>query len=884
MHMGSRIVAVVVLILVLTVMVSQTLLASAQTSNSKKSGGTNNNDGKDKTATTATVATTPTTFRLKLSTMPDKLVRGEDAHLIIQMQDNKGNPVQLMPEITSISVLDADAISISDSIEKIGNVYAVKIRPLKSIETKITVVARGLGTMLETIDAKVYEPLNKPSRLALSIKPSDLSYIGPREGYIAVQLLNAKDEPVYADKDYLIELHSSNTDLLQVNSSNIIIKQGTNYAYIPFSIKDAVLLSDPYITIAARHGNMYAEGMIRVEGTDRQVLRLYVMDVVPAVRGQEVYAFVQLQDPNGNAIYAEQDMRVEVKPDSMLIIGGTGTIRKGESMTVISLYVNTDKRCDEILQDKDKNRACVGIIATSSNNLTSNHAMVELVEPVYIDGSKYIGESKEMSVTPRFFPDTMPIIMDGRSKVIGAVQLVTIDVASSKKGGSSSSSSSENKSIRPVIVPLDTPIDIVSGNRLAVEDTRITIARGKSATLINAKVGYDASETRVYTISDYVDDASFRLSLQGHKGITIAGEPLLSKVSKGMDVLYIVYFKDSNGYPSYAPDDMSLRIVSDDKIEVLKGNSIAKGHANAIVQLRAVKEGDSILRVEAVGSTVRYTSTGSISISGAGNLNVNINMLDPISSNSKALASLEVVDADGYPVHARSDVRALLFSSGLRIPEMLVIPKGKYFTLFTVEASNPSNHGSSTEITAMVDGFGIIKRDVRIISSNPPTLKLSAPESIKPMDQFDVMLDASYAGVQLSNIQVSWSSDLAVLTNMYDSSTNEQGKAMARFIAYREGVITITVKISGYGIEESTSIKISSIGSENNSIKSEIEGNDSKSDRNIAYGNVNDDADTTTDVTNIFGELPMDAEYLLMLPAVGGIMTWYVSKKLRKKV
>ncbi|MEM4418614.1 MAG: hypothetical protein QXU66_03410, partial [Candidatus Nitrosocaldus sp.] len=353
MHMGSRIVAVVVLILVLTVMVSQTLLASAQTSNSKKSGGTNNNDGKDKTATTATVATTPTTFRLKLSTMPDKLVRGEDAHLIIQMQDNKGNPVQLMPEITSISVLDADAISISDSIEKIGNVYAVKIRPLKSIETKITVVARGLGTMLETIDAKVYEPLNKPSRLALSIKPSDLSYIGPREGYIAVQLLNAKDEPVYADKDYLIELHSSNTDLLQVNSSNIIIKQGTNYAYIPFSIKDAVLLSDPYITIAARHGNMYAEGMIRVEGTDRQVLRLYVMDVVPAVRGQEVYAFVQLQDPNGNAIYAEQDMRVEVKPDSMLIIGGTGTIRKGESTTVISLYVNTDKRCDEILQDKD---------------------------------------------------------------------------------------------------------------------------------------------------------------------------------------------------------------------------------------------------------------------------------------------------------------------------------------------------------------------------------------------------------------------------------------------------------------------------------------------------------------------------------------------------
>ncbi|SPC34527.1 hypothetical protein [Candidatus Nitrosocaldus cavascurensis] len=859
---GSRVVVALVLILIIAMMIaSQTLLASAQTSNDKKDGSINN-DVKDKR----------TTFRLKLSTLPDKLVRGEDAYLIIQMQDNRSNPVQFLPEIISISVLDDGAISISDSIEKIGNAYAVKIRPLKSIETKITVVAKGLGTMLETINVKVYESLSKPSKLALNIKPSNLSYIGPREGYIAVQLLNTKDEPVYADNDYLIELNSSNIDLLQVN--NVIIKQGTNYAYVPFSIKDTIPLSNPYITITAKHGNMYAEGMIKVEMPDKQVLRLYVMDMVPAVRGHEVYAFVQLQDPNGNAIYAEEDMRVEVKPDSMLLIGGTGTIRKGESTTVISLYVNTDKSCDEILQSKDKSTACVGIIA-SSNNLTSNKAMVKLVEPVYVDGSQYISESKEIRVIPRFFPDNMPIIVDGRSKVIGAVQLM-VDAASEK------GSESVGKSIRPLIVPLDTPIDIVSDNRLAVEDTRVTIARGKSAALINAKVGYNASETRIYTISDYVDDTSFSLNLQGHKDVTIVGEPLISRVSKGMDIPFIIYFKDSNGYSSYAPDDMSLRIGGgDDKIEVIKSNAIARGSANAMVQLRTVKEGDATLYVEAIGSVIRYASTGSISITSIDSINVSINMLDPILSKSKAFASLELVDSDGYPVHTRSDVRALIFSSGLDVPDMLVIPKGKYFTLFTVEASNPSNYGSA-EITAMVDGFGIIKRDVKIISNNPPTLKLSAPESVKPMDQFDVTLDASYAGVKLSNMQVSWSSDLAILTNMYDNSTNEQGNAMARFIAYKEGVITVTVKVSGYGIEESASIKINSIDSNNNNRMDED--NYNKSDGNIAYGNTSDDANATTiEITNIINELPIDAEYLLMLPAVGGIMTWYVSKKLRKK-
>lgn len=869
MHMGNARVVAVVFILALTIMVSHTLLVNAQTNNSKKGKDTNNDD-EDKVATT----TATTTLRLKLSTVPDKLVKGEDAYLIIQIHDGNGNPVPLLPEITSITALDSNAISISDNIERIGSAYAVKIKPLKSGETKITVMARGLGTMLESLDVKVYEPLDKPNRLALNVKPQDLSYIGPREGYIALQLLNAKGEPVNADKDYLIELGSSSPDLLQVNS--IIIKQGSNYAYTKFRINDALSSSSPYITLTARHGSMYAESMIRVGSTDKQVLRLYTMDIVPAARGQEVYAFVQLQDSDGNAIYAEQDMKVEVKPDSMLITGGTGVIRKGESTAVISLYVNTDKTCEEIMHDKDKKRACVSIIATSAN-LTSNQVMVELVEPVYIDGNRYIGESKGMSITPRLFTDAMPIIADGRSKVIGAVQLVT-SVADEN--------GSKSISIKPVIVPLDTPIDIVSDNRLAVEDTRVTIARGKSAALLNTKVGYDASDTRIYTISDYVDDASFRLSMQGHNGITMVGEPLLSKVSKGMDIPYIVYFKDSDGYSSYALDDMSLRVSSDDKVDVIKGSSIAKGHASAIVQLKAVKEGDATLHVEAVGFTVRYINTGSLSITGVGNLDVSINMPDPMLSNSKALASLEVVDADGYPVHTKSDVRALLLSTGLSVPEMLVIPKGKYFTLFTVEAMNTAYHGSSAKITAMVDGFGIVERDVRIINSDTPTLRLSAPESVKPMEQFDVMLDASYTGVQLSNLQVSWSSDLAVLTNMYNINTNEQGNAMARFIAYREGIITITANVSGYGLEDSVSIRINSSSGNDNDDSGVVKDDYSKKNVDDAYDNNDDNTSTSIvdDVANIFSELPIDAEYLLMLPALGGITTWYVSKRIRKRV
>lgn len=873
MPMGKARIVVVVMLAVALILASfnQSLVDAQTSSNASMDGLDTKKDGKAKV------------FGLRLSTIPDRLVRGEDAYLIIQAHDDRGNPVPLLPEITSISVLNSDAVSISDSVERVGSAYAVKIKPLKSMDTKVTVVARGPSMMLGSMDIRVYEPLDRPSGLALSIKPSSISYIGPREGYIAVQLLNAKGEPVTADKDYLIDLGSSNPDLLQLSS--ITIKQGSNYAYTQFRMKDVVPSPSQHITITARHGSMYAEGTVKVESPGKEVLRLYVMDTVPAVRGHEVYAFIQLQDSDGNAIYAEQDMKVEVKPDGMLMTGGTGVIRKGESTTVVSLYVNTDKTCEAIAQGSDGGKGqCVSIIATSGN-LTSNKAMVELVEPVYIDGSKYIGEVKEISVMPRIFPSNMPIIADGRSKVIGAVQLVSSDGGN---GDSSSSGGRNGKStgIRPVIVPMDTPIDIVSDNRLAVEDTRVTVARGKSAALIQAKVGYDASGTMVYTVSDYVDDASFRLSMQGHKGITIVGEPLLSKVTKGMSIPYIVYFSDADGYSSYALDDMSLRVSTNDKVEVIKGSSIAKGHASTIVQLRAVKGGDATVHVEAVGSTVRYTGSGGISIADVGNLKVNISTPDVMLSNSKTLAALEMVDADGYPVHVGGDVRALLFSTGASVPEMLVIPKGKYFTLFTVETDD-KGYGSGAGITAMVDGFGIVERTISIIDSNTPTLKLSAPESVRPMEPFDVVLDASYAGVQLSNVLVSWSSDLAVLTNMYDSSTDGQGKAMARFIAYREGVITVNAKISGYGIEESASIMINGTTS-----SSPIGSNDGKSDSgevesNDSLGNGNNDDSisipTTDDVTSMLDQIPIDTEYLLMLPALGGIATWYVNKKFRKR-
>lgn len=801
-------------------------------------------------------------LRIDISTIPSKLVKGSEGFLLVQIYNNN-EPAPFVVEIQSITSSDPEVLSIDkDSIERVGNSLMIKVVPLKSGSTIVTLVTKDLNLKPISKEIYVYESIDKPSKLGLTVKPSSFSYLGPLDGYIAVQLLNALDEPVVADKDYNIWLSSSNTSILDINT-NIRISKGENFAYMHFTVNAK---NNGTATVTARYGDMIASADITFEGTQGKVLRLYAVDIAPALKGQVTYAFVQLQDSNGRVIYADRDINVEVRADTKDIIGGTGVIRKGESTAIVKLIVNTDNPC---VSESKVQSACISLVAISKD-MVSEPVKIDLREPIiedYTSHPKSIGNDY-LKIYAQLFPSSMPIIADGKNKVIGAIQLISY----------SDNASKGDRLARPVIASTDTVIDLISSNKLAMMDTKVTIPKGRSMELVTASMGYNASSTKVSVLADYLENGILDLDIQGHKDVSIVAEPLIGKIPYAIPFPYVIYFKDSEGKTSYVTDDINVRIDTDGMSIKQGSNSLKKGGSTLLIELEALRKGNVKVYLEAIGINSRYESYSSIDVAYFDNSNITLDMYmqDVMLVGSKYLASVQLLYKD-YPFSADEDTRIIVFSNSNNIstPTNISIVRGKYFTFFTIEVNYKSDN--KVNITVLADGFNSINKEINVIEDRL-SIKLDSNESVNKMDVFDVTLNVSYANMPLSNMSVKWNADLAVLTSIYDDVTDSNGIAKAKFLAYNKGTITISARVYGYGIERSASIKVNSIEEKGaNSNNSNNNGNDI-----IANSSITTTEENNKDVSifnNLTSKLPIDAEYLVMFPALAGIVIWFVNKK-----
>lgn len=797
---------------------------------------------------------------MDISTVPSRLVKGEEGFLAIQVYNN-GEPTPFIAEIASITSSNPDILSIDKgSIQRVGNTLLIKVMPLESGIATVTLTTRDLNLKPVSKEIMVYEPIDRPSKLGLTVKPSSFSYLGPYDGYIAIQLLNAVDEPVVADKDYDIHLSSSNPFILNLNTT-VRISKGENYAYIHFTLNAK---SSGSTTILARYNDMVASESITFDGIYGKVLRLYAVDIVPALKGQFIYAFVQLQDSNGKVIYADEDMSVEVRVDTHDIIGGTGVIRKGESTAAVRLMVNTDKPCPD-----DQKGGCVSLIALSKG-MASDPVKINLMEPIianYTSSPKSIDSS--LKIYARIVPK-MPIVADGKEKVIGALQLISYP-----------DNAKDDAQARPVIADIDTQVNIISSSKVTMKDAKVTVPKGSNMQLLDASIGYSASKVKVTALADYLENSIMELDVQGYSDVSIVAEPLVSKISYAMPFPYIVYFKDATGKAAYTVDDMSIR-VNGDGIAVKQGDSsVRKGGSSIILELESLRKGSINAYVEAVGMDARYEANSIIDALylDRSNFRLDAIMPDKVLLGSKHVAAVELLYKD-YPIMASDDTRLILFSNEISIPADVSIASGKHYAFFTVEARS----ADKASVTVMADGFNSVSKEVKVVNDTL-SIRLDAPSKVNTMDIFDVSLAVSYAGMPLSNMQVRWSADAAVLTSMYDSITDPNGSARAKFLAYDKGVITVSAIVNGYGIERSASIRVES-GSKASDVNTDAgnAGNDASSDDSISSNNSNNDniLDQLNSVS-VSSNLPIDAEFLIMLPAVGGIAAWFVNKKLRAK-
>ncbi|GIU70582.1 MAG: hypothetical protein KatS3mg003_0061 [Candidatus Nitrosocaldaceae archaeon] len=789
-------------------------------------------------------------LEIEITTLPERLISNSNAMVVIQYRDGD-HILPFTPEIESILSSNKTVINIDESLRIIGNNIIADLELMNSGEASITVIPKSGKPVSKTF--KVYDSSNIPSKLLLKIVPSTFSYLGSSNGYLSVQLVNADGIPIRADKDYKIEL-SSNSNIVSLD--DVIIKEGEYYAIKRFSVKgygNAV--------ITAKYNDLESKASIRVIGPDNDIkLKLYIApEIAPAMKGQRVYAFVQLQDSNGNPIFATNDMKIDIKTFTDDIITNPITIKAGESTGIAEMIINTDKSCSEVnidLSSRNDFTPCIEVYAVT-NGLKSESAFLELREYTTDDYIQIINsiEDPKPRLVPVLFPSNMPIIADGKEKFIGVIQLM------SKENGQF------NLANTKPIVPTHS-IPIYTNNEELIDIRDITIEKPYSTALVRAKTGYLAGDAKVELFGDRLEGSIVNIKLYGSKNVKMVAEPLIDNIMKNINFPYLIYFIDADGAAAYATEDLNLLISMDNEIISIEQNNIKRGSEGVLLNSIALDSGNVNITFEAI-SKDHIQATSSITILEKKGNKIDLNIPDKLIKNSKGLGSIQILD-DTLPLIADNDLNAYIYISDnklLNIPKVVTIPQGRYFAVFPLETFNSTG---TMELRVFIDGFEPLSKSIEIVEDE---IKLLIESDSKPIlnKHITLTLKALYRDQPLSNANVRWDNNKG-LPIEYDILTDNEGIAKAKYLVTEEGEYKFIAKISYKGLEREIELKLNTeeiinTSDNTNTINSIDNINSTENDVNKKPQKLN---------------LPINIEYLLIIPAVAGIAFSIIKKRSTK--
>jgi len=827
-----------------------------------------------------------TSFYLQFMTVPQKLIHNTDAILLVYAVDNNENPVPIKIPTISVTSSDPSVVEITDvSSGEFDNSVKVGIHAGKIGTAIVTAAAQGFLSSEVTLE--VVGDAYKPEGLLVKAVPSSFSHFGPYKGYVSVQLINFFGNPVPANEDLVINLSSSNPDVVSLNQQ-VTIKRGEN-----FIVKDFTVLKPGITLLQAEVPDKWKESA-RITVSQPQTplqLKLYAApQIAPALQGAFVYGFVQLQDANGVPIKADKDITVNIFSDNIKVRQGTGIIKKGSTQTVILLRVDSNQDCigdnnGDLAPNNDNFDPCIELTAVSKGFKTQS-VLVELRKPITRSdlSTETRFDDPTSKIEPVIFPApidasssqtniepimSMQSLADGGDQAIGVVQLMEfldedgdgkVDLSSCVVNGVASY---ENCS-QPVVTPLDLHLIAESGDEFMMQIKETMIEKGDTSALMGAKMGYQAGSTEMTVVAEFFGESFTKLTVYGHSGISLAAEPLISEIMAKTNFPYIVYFKDSDGMSAYSPGDMPLSISKLDVPEAEIGTSkttteiltiesgmIRKGSSTSLLQATSKGKGSSTLTVEGSVKDLVFSAANTITMSTQLPEKLGFFVPSLILGNAKYTVPLQVLDKDGFPIKTISDAEILLvpsISNVISAPKTVLLPKGEYYTTLLIEANNDGR----TEITALANNFQSTKLDVEVTSPVPELKLIPSIGLARIGDRFTVALDSKFVSLPVRDLQVKWSSDVATLVES-DEVTDESGSAEATFVMNRASPFFVKAEVSGPGYRPTEVM----LNMQTEAIVEPASGVIEPSNKGFL--------DTLT-----------SNAYFLVLPAIGGVIFWLV--------
>jgi hypothetical protein len=701
--------------------------------------------------------------------LPNKIVQNTDVVLQVYA---KGDTLQSIDNLIATSS-DSSIIQILD-VKKDQNDFNtyIEMKAMNPGSTTISLAASGFTS--QEVPVTVYGDFDIPTKLLIKTTPNTFSTIGSEKGYVAVELANDAGIPLKARQDTSITLSTTDSNIVNLQNTELTIKTGDYYAIGEFDVK-----KDGTAKISASASSLQAvSSTVSVITTETQkTIQLYVFPkILNSYQNSFGYVIAQLQE-GGTPVQATEDITLPIQvtnASGIQMINTSGenppvsanlpiVIKKGSywGYTQISVTAGISGKWNVGFNAKGYLTSPVVPITTAPGSLLDDHTAIL---------------------------DLLPILATGQKELIGVMHL-------------------ENDSIDypgpPVIADKDLQIEVGSSDTNTLSVDAAQIFRGTGASLVYGKVASTIPvqpTLNVRTIGPQKIPQTYApvITVPTANSLALVADPLLPAILTNNN-FPLAFYMTKSGVSDYFTKDLNP-FISPTKVLQTESKTLPQGESIVYLNSKSLKSDPSTVSISA-GDFATNISIKSFSSKPT---SISIDYPDTILSNFKNTFSIQLLDSQNNPVFVENDTQLKLVASDptiLHAPESVVIKKGSYYSLFDVEANNTG----TTELTVLANDLPSATFKVGVTSLTPD-LSISTNDYVNRNVVFSAMLNAQYKGAPLAGMKVDWNVKGASIQNM-DSLTDKDGNAKISLLSQDPTTISLGASVTGAAFSITTASK-----------------------------------------------------------------------------
>ena len=689
--------------------------------------------------------------------MPQKLIENSDATLQVYALHNDHIYPQKIENMI-FSSTDSSIVQVI-GIENNSDNFITNIKLKTSGQGSAKIELGAPGFVSQEIPITVYGNENYPVKLLVQSTPSTFSINGPHIGYFTVELINNNNSPAIAKDNILINLETSDSRVVTLTDTHIIIKAGEYYGIGKFETKQIGTAQ----IFASTNSLQSASATVTVSQTGSPTIHLYVFpQKINNYQSSISYAVAQLTDSSGVLTPAKEDIIIPVRITD-----------PNANVTNSSPIIQNVESNAPIIIKKGSYWGYTNIAVKAAANGT--YDVFSSAPNGYVNAE----QNQITAFTTKFYDDKsarldiLPILATGKEELIGILHL-------------------EDKDGNPIIASHDFQVEIDSSDTDALAVDKVMLNKGSGVAPVFAKVGTIIPTSISLHVVTY-DDQTIApvISLPASNSFQLIAQPLVPKILSNSNFPIAIYQADASGIPVYFSSDSDLKVIPDDYFSIQQV-AIHKGDPLILANASSSKIGTSTINL----ISDNYQTSMSLQTVNNSPSQVVLDYLNPIFLNMKNTMIAQIFDSGSNPVFAQKDIILKLVSNNkdiLTLPDNITITKGQYYIPLDII---PKSIGTS-QVSILADDMPLSTYKITVDSLSP-TLNLVTPTSALPGDTFIASVTAQDHGDPLRNMQVQWKVSGATIQNS-DSVTNQNGTANILLLPSAGSTINISTNATGLG-------------------------------------------------------------------------------------